>query len=523
MFRLALPVFLLAFVTYLASAQVAPIAPVAPVAPVAPIAPIAPLAPAPPNAAPVYKTECFVFKNDWDPTLAVNRQQDPCKVFIGVGTTTEDGKLKVSYTVDNTPATMYGIQAGDVILSIDNVPVTTQSQLERQRDTHQEGDAFTLTIERNGQKQTVNARFKACTEEEREKAKQEQESYVFPTEEFNREMEKLSREMEKMRFAMENMPAMHDLANMELKERPILGFYPDESYTVSGMLVGNVISGKGAEAAGLQRGDVIKEVNGKSINGPVGLRTAIGSRQVGDVVNITYERDGRSYRTDVTLSADRSFKSFREERDPCEVFIGVYTSETGNGRGVRVSGVIDETPAKMAGIQPGDIILAVDGSPIVNYQQLRVERDKHEPGDDFQLTVLRAGTEVKIDATFMECDKNKTSSAEEKVTIVENREPAQQTTLEPQEQNQLELTDFTAYPNPTFGPLNVRFEAEALPTTVRIFDISGKVVYDKVLNQFNGSFNEQINLVNNKPGNFILQVQQDGKTFAKKIVLMPRA
>ncbi|MCC6412086.1 MAG: PDZ domain-containing protein [Saprospiraceae bacterium] len=511
MFRLVLPALLLVFGAANALAQVAP---------QAPVAPVPPAAPAPP--APGFKSqnERFVFKNDWDPTLVGHRQHDPCRVFIGVGTTTEDGKLVVSYTVDNTPATTYGIQAGDVILAIDNVPVTTQSELMRQRDTHQEGDAFTLTLVRNGQNQTVNARFRSCTEEERENAKQQA---VFPTEEFNQEMEKLSREMEKLRISMENMPAMHNIANMELKERPILGFYPDESANVSGMLVGNLISGKGAEAAGLQRGDIIKEVNGKSINGPVGLRTAIGSRKVGEVVNVTYEREGRTYQTEVTLSADRSYSSYRVERDPCKVFIGVYTTETGNGQGVRVTGIIDETPAKLGGVQPGDIITALDGAPIANYQQLRIERDKHEPGDDFQLTVLRDGALTTVDATFVACDDQKPTVKEEKVTLVEEKAPVEQDDPPLQQQNLLELTDFNAYPNPTFGPLNIRFEAKPLPTTIRIFDITGKVVYDKVLNQFNGSFNEQINLVNNKPGNFILQVQQDGKTFAKKIVLMPRA
>ena len=368
--RLVLSALFLVFVAANALAQVAPAAPQTPVSPAQPVAPTAPV--------PGIKShsERFVFKNDWDPTLVGHRQNDPCRVFIGVGTMTEDGKLKVSYTVDNTPANTYGVLAGDVILAIDNVPVTTQIELERQRDTHQEGDAFTLTIVREGEQTIINAKFKTCT---------------------------------------------------------------------------------------------------------------------------------------------------KEERDPCKVFMGVYTTETSNGQGVRVTGIIDETPAKLGGVQPGDIITAVDGAPIPNYQQLRIERDKHEPGDDFQLTVMRDGVPTTIEATFKTCDEDQPNVIEEKVTILEEKSPFQENDPSIQQQNLLELTDFNAYPNPTYGPLNVRFESEALPTTIRIFDVTGKVVYDKVLNQFNGSFNEQINLVNNKPGNFILQVQQEGKTFAKKIVLMPRA
>jgi hypothetical protein len=87
--------------------------------------------------------------------------------------------------------------------------------------------------------------------------------------------------------------------------------------------------------------------------------------------------------------------------------------------------------------------------------------------------------------------------------------------------NALQLESLQVFPNPTAGPLNVRFEAEAVPTTVRIFDASGKAVYSKGLNQFNGSFNEQINLFGNTPGTFILSVQQGNKTLTRKVVLVP--
>jgi hypothetical protein len=87
----------------------------------------------------------------------------------------------------------------------------------------------------------------------------------------------------------------------------------------------------------------------------------------------------------------------------------------------------------------------------------------------------------------------------------------------------LHLESLELYPNPTTGPVNVRFEAEALPTTVRILDATGKTVYSKVMNQFNGYFSEQINLFGNTPGTYMLSIQQGKKASSKKIVLMPGA
>lgn len=86
----------------------------------------------------------------------------------------------------------------------------------------------------------------------------------------------------------------------------------------------------------------------------------------------------------------------------------------------------------------------------------------------------------------------------------------------------LEGLSLDAYPNPTVGMLNVRFEAEAVPTTVRITDAAGRTVYEKVLNQFPGYFDEQVNLDGQAPGIFTLTVQQGKKMISKNSVLMAR-
>jgi len=87
----------------------------------------------------------------------------------------------------------------------------------------------------------------------------------------------------------------------------------------------------------------------------------------------------------------------------------------------------------------------------------------------------------------------------------------------------LRLESLELYPNPTFGPVNVQFEGDAVPTVVRITDMSGRAVYTNELPQFGGFFSEQINLFGKTPGNYVLTVQQGDKILTKPVVLMPRA
>ncbi len=442
-----------------------------------------------------------------DRNIYTFNNRNPCRVFIGVGTThhTETGGLKVDYTVDNTPATQYGVQKDDVILALDGVSVHTQAELEYERDKHKQGDAFTLDILRNGGKMTIKARFKACTEEELKQAEEqkiEREDFFKSHPIHIKSLSKLGEDFKKFEF----------------NERPILGIYKDEEAKgIAGVVIKEVIEGKGAEAAGLKAGDVLVIVDGKSLTKSNDLSNALSTHKPGDAVDILYIRNGKTIETEVTLSADRHGMQMNTERDPCKVFIGVYTSDfamTG-GKGVLVSGVIDGTTAKESAVQPGDVILTLDNQPVNTNLELRTARDKHKPGDQFRLTILRGEATMEIEATFKACPN--TPEVIELGKIEADNQPNSLTS--PETTLQLEVID--AYPNPTLGALNIRFEAKAIPTTVRITDAAGKTVYNYELNQFNGLFNEQINL-DGKPGIYTLSIQQDKKVFTKKIVLLSR-
>lgn len=71
----------------------------------------------------------------------------------------------------------------------------------------------------------------------------------------------------------------------------------------SGAFVQKVQSGSGADAAGLQAGDVITEVDGRRIRTAADVGQAVRSNQVGDTIEILIERGGREQTVSATLGS----------------------------------------------------------------------------------------------------------------------------------------------------------------------------------------------------------------------------
>lgn len=76
--------------------------------------------------------------------------------------------------------------------------------------------------------------------------------------------------------------------------------------TNSGAYVSSVDSGSGAEAAGIQQGDIITAIDGDAIESSSDLQIAVRSHNPGDTVVVTVNRDGETLDLEVTLGEDSS-------------------------------------------------------------------------------------------------------------------------------------------------------------------------------------------------------------------------
>lgn len=79
----------------------------------------------------------------------------------------------------------------------------------------------------------------------------------------------------------------------------------------------------------------------------------------------------------------------------------------GNISGVLLSGVLEGGPAARAGIKPGDVLMAVNGSPIKDVRGLLNQVAQINPGSQAQLTILRKGKEIDLTAQIGKRSKPK--------------------------------------------------------------------------------------------------------------------
>ena len=74
-----------------------------------------------------------------------------------------------------------------------------------------------------------------------------------------------------------------------------------------------VAAGGPAEAAGIQKGDVVTKIGEHEVPSADGLILAVRSQAVGDVVDVTFVRGGKEQTVSVTLGSDEALQAAQEE------------------------------------------------------------------------------------------------------------------------------------------------------------------------------------------------------------------
>ncbi len=88
-----------------------------------------------------------------------------------------------------------------------------------------------------------------------------------------------------------------------------------------------------------------------------------------------------------------------EGQEP-QAWLGVFFRMTEDGAEVRE--VVVDSPADDAGLERGDVITRVNGRTVNEARPLTERILTYEPGDEVELTVLRAGEELFIDVELGE-------------------------------------------------------------------------------------------------------------------------
>ena len=86
--------------------------------------------------------------------------------------------------------------------------------------------------------------------------------------------------------------------------------------------------------------------------------------------------------------------------------------------------------------------------------------------------------------------------------------------------NNLKPSQLNYYPNPNNGKFNLKFMLDKKEeVTVKVMDILGKEVYKETLLDFNGTYENKIDLTGKEKGIYILQIIQKRKALTRKILI----
>ncbi len=121
---------------------------------------------------------------------------------------------------------------------------------------------------------------------------------------------------------------------------------------------------------------------------------------------------------DVAMNVTRQIKTTgKVSRGQIGVVVGAVTSDAVKGfnlpdtRGALVSDVRAGSPADKAGIEPGDVIRAVDGTPIDDSSDLPPVIGAMAPGATAKLSLLRNGKPLERNVTLTQLDESAVATA----------------------------------------------------------------------------------------------------------------
>lgn len=366
-----------------------------------------------------------------------------------------------------------------------------------------------------------------------------------------------------------------------------------------GAYITSVIEGTGAEKAGLEEGTVITKVDGEQIDDYEELVDIVRAHKPGDVVEVETYSDGHFNTTSVELGEKKMEKRVAiaapdihwdfdtEDFDPeyfnseefqekmkelgqkmeemgqkfewhgdegdfgfdfdfdfddmpgvNKAFLGIVPSGNEVEAGVKIGTVVEGSAAEEMGLEKGDIIQALNGEEIDDFDDLVEMLGEHEPGDDIQIDFERDGAMVSQKGTLksradshhnvMRWHQSPYKVEKEVKVFIEiadiSEEEAEElnsatTGVDVKTESDLTIRSLQFAPNPNDGDFNLSFDLPNIGNTeIRVYDGNGRQVYYEMLGNFSGKYSNRINISDEPNGIYFLLITQGEQQFSKKII-----
>jgi len=163
-----------------------------------------------------------------------------------------------------------------------------------------------------------------------------------------------------------------------------------------GALVQEVLKGSPAEAAGVQKGDVVTAFRGEPITDASGLRDKVADTSIGTEATLTVLRDGQS--KDLTVKIGSLEEAVKKMAAAAQERLGVVVRPVTDQeaqqygmqqpQGVAIESLDPKGPLAQAGFEVDDLILAINKVPISGVQEFVNIVEGLKPDERIQITAL---------------------------------------------------------------------------------------------------------------------------------------
>jgi len=141
-----------------------------------------------------------------------------------------------------------------------------------------------------------------------------------------------------------------------------------------GAFVSEVTTDSAADKGGIQAGDIITEINGRSVVSFQELRAKVASRGAGAKLELTVLRKGKREKLNVVLGDATQNEVIAKEIHPALEGAKLTNGKTKQGDdGIAISELESRSPAARIGLQNDDVIIGVNRKKVDTVMQLRAE------------------------------------------------------------------------------------------------------------------------------------------------------